>query len=43
VIVKINDRGPFVGHRLIDLSPAAFDAIGALGQGVMKVHLKILG
>lgn len=39
VIVRINDRGPFVGDRIIDLSKAAADSIGiSLG----KVKLEIL-
>ena len=42
VIVKINDRGPFVGKRIIDLSPAAFRRIGKLKQGVMQVKLTVL-
>lgn len=42
VVVKINDRGPFVGERIIDLSPEAFKRIGNLGQGVMSVKLTIL-
>jgi rare lipoprotein A len=31
VIVRINDRGPFVKGRVIDLSPAAAKAIGVGG------------
>lgn len=42
VVVKINDRGPFVGERIIDLSPAAFEKIGNLGQGVMTVKITVL-
>lgn len=42
VVVKINDRGPFVSERIIDLSPAAFEKIGNLGQGVMSVKLTVL-
>ena len=42
VVVKINDRGPFVSERIIDLSPEAFKRIGHLGQGVMSVKLTIL-
>jgi len=41
-IVKINDRGPFVEGRIIDLSRAAADALGMVGQGVAKVSLEIL-
>jgi rare lipoprotein A len=41
-IVKINDRGPFVEGRIIDLSRAAADQIGMLGQGVARVSLTIV-
>lgn len=37
VIVRINDRGPYVGGRCLDLSKASFAKIGNTGQGVMKV------
>lgn len=37
VIVKGNDRGPFYGGRIIDLSEGAFARIASLGQGVAKV------
>lgn len=42
VIVTVNDRGPFYGNRIIDLSPAAFTKIGALNSGIMKVRLDVL-
>jgi rare lipoprotein A len=41
-IVKINDRGPFVEGRIIDLSRAAAEQIGMLGQGVARVSLTIV-
>jgi rare lipoprotein A len=37
--VRINDRGPFVGGRAIDLSRAAADAIGLRSQGVGQVTI----
>ena len=37
VVVKVNDRGPFVGRRLIDLSYAAADRLGMLSQGTAQV------
>jgi rare lipoprotein A len=40
--VKINDRGPFVEGRVIDLSRAAADAIDMVGQGVAHVTLEIV-
>ncbi len=42
VIVRINDRGPFVEDRIIDLSRAAADAIGLTNAGVAKVRLDVL-
>ena len=43
VIVKINDRGPFVPGRIIDLSYAAAKKIGMLRKGTAKVKLIALG
>ncbi|OQY16887.1 MAG: hypothetical protein B6I32_02105 [Desulfobacterium sp. 4572_20] len=42
VIVRINDRGPFVKGRIIDLSYGAARQIGLLGPGVAKVRLVAL-
>lgn len=42
VIVRINDRGPFVPGRLIDLSYAAAKQIGMLGYGTVPVQIKTL-
>lgn len=39
VVVRINDRGPFHGKRIIDLSQAAFSALGLKGRGVTQVEL----
>lgn len=40
VAVRINDRGPFVGGRIIDLSPAAAKEIGIFGEdGIADVCL----
>lgn len=41
-IVRINDRGPFVRGREIDLSRGAAVAVGMLGAGVARVRLEIL-
>ena len=41
VVVRINNRGPFVNTRLMDLSPAAAQKIGLNGQG--KVQIQVLG
>lgn len=43
VIVRINDRGPFVGGRIIDLSRAAAEEISMIGRGTATVTLEILG
>jgi len=43
VEVKINDRGPYVGGRIIDLSKAAAGAIGMMSQGLARVVVEILG
>jgi rare lipoprotein A len=43
VVVRVNDRGPFVSGRLIDLSPAAAERLGFKGQGVARVRVKFLG
>lgn len=42
VDVRINDRGPFVENRIIDLSHAAAVAIDLIGPGVAPVRLDIL-
>lgn len=42
-VVRINDRGPFVDGRVIDLSKAAARSLGVLGPGTAKVRLVALG
>jgi rare lipoprotein A len=42
VIVRINDRGPFVKGRIIDLSHAAAKQIDLLGPGTARVRLKVI-
>ena len=42
VVVKINDRGPFVKGRVIDLSYGAFSKIENPGKGITKVKLDVL-
>jgi rare lipoprotein A len=39
VVVRINDRGPFTGGRIIDLSRAAAASIGIIQSGVAKVRV----
>ena len=43
VDVKINDRGPYIAGRIIDLSKAAAGVIGMQGQGIAKVKVTVLG
>jgi rare lipoprotein A len=43
VVVRITDRGPYSGHRVIDLSTAAARAVGMLEAGVAPVSLDVLG
>jgi rare lipoprotein A len=43
VVVRINDRGPFVRDRIIDLSEAAADKLGILREGLAPVKITALG
>lgn len=43
VVVRLNDRGPFVGDRIIDLSRGAADALGVRSQGLAEVRVRWLG
>lgn len=40
--VRINDRGPVIPGRIIDLSYGAARALGAVGDGVFRVRIAIL-
>ncbi len=42
VIVRVNDRGPYVDGRVIDLSLAAARALGITEEGVARVRLQPL-
>jgi len=42
VIVRINDRGPFVRGRIIDLSRKAFKQIGDIRSGLLDVKIKVI-
>ena len=42
VIVRINDRGPFHGARIIDLSWAAANKLDYAGKGTAKVHVEAI-
>ena len=43
VTVTINDRGPYIRGRVIDLSRAAASAVGMTGAGLARVSLAVLG
>jgi rare lipoprotein A len=40
--VLINDRGPFVAGRILDLSRAAAEKLGAIGPGVIPVRIEVV-
>jgi rare lipoprotein A len=42
VDVRVNDRGPFVKNRVIDLSRAAAERIAMIGPGTARVRLKVI-
>lgn len=42
VKIRLNDRGPFIGDRMIDLSPRAARKIGFQGEGLTTVEVKVL-
>lgn len=39
---RVNDRGPFIGDRIIDLSPRAAKKIGFKDEGLAEVEVKVL-
>jgi rare lipoprotein A len=41
VVVRINDRGPFVAGRIIDVSKAAAEALDMIADGVADVRLSV--
>jgi rare lipoprotein A len=42
VTVRINDRGPFIAGRVIDVSQAAAEELGMVGRGITKVKLDVV-
>jgi rare lipoprotein A len=42
VVVRINDRGPFVGGRIIDLSAGAAKMLGMIQSGVAPVEVEVV-
>jgi rare lipoprotein A len=42
VTVRVNDRGPYVPGRVVDVSHSAADALGMVGSGIAKVKLDVV-
>ena len=42
VVLRVNDRGPFVGSRIADLSQAAAAYLGILRRGIAHLRLEVL-
>ena len=42
VVVRINDRGPYIAGRCLDLSKAAMETIGGTSSGVITVNYEVL-
>ena len=42
MIVRVNDRGPFVPGRVVDVSYSAAASLGIIGQGTAKVKLDVV-
>jgi rare lipoprotein A len=43
VVVRVNDRGPWVNDRVLDVSRAAAKSLGMIGDGVTRVEIVVLG
>jgi len=42
VIVRVNDRGPFIKNRIVDLSFAAAQEIAMINKGVVRVKIEVI-
>ena len=42
VVVRINDRGPFIKGRIIDLSPSAAEQLGLVPIGLARVRIQVV-
>ncbi len=42
VTVRINDRGPFVGRRILDVSRAAAESLGMVQDGTVRARVEVL-
>ncbi|MCC8194119.1 MAG: septal ring lytic transglycosylase RlpA family protein [Deltaproteobacteria bacterium] len=43
IVVRVNDRGPFVANRIIDLTRTGAEQIGMIGPGTARVRLESIG
>jgi len=43
VVVRINDRGPFAGGRIIDVTRGAAERLGMIRSGVARVKVTVVG
>ena len=43
VTLRVNDRGPFVGSRIVDLSQAGAEQLDMVGPGTARVRLEVVG
>src|SRR3954467_12276564 len=42
VVVKINDRGPFIKNRILDLSQSAFSSVAGASSGIIEVKIEVI-
>jgi rare lipoprotein A len=42
VTVRVNDRGPYIRGRIVDVSYSAANALGMVGKGVANVKLDVV-
>ncbi len=42
VVVRVNDRGPYVPNRILDLSRAAFKELAPLREGLIEVRITLM-
>jgi rare lipoprotein A len=43
VVLRVNDRGPFVGARVADVSHAAAEMLGMMRRGIVRARIEVLG
>ena len=41
-IVRVNDRGPFVPDRIVDVSQSVAERLGMIGKGTVKVRIEVV-